>query len=240
MLSKILKIFLLLNILCAQLSFGQQFKDCETAFNLCGESPFLLSTETGIGTNDSFVDNTCVLGELNSIWLTWEITEGGLLTFELTANQIGDDIDFLLFKTSSTDICGDKELIRCMASGENIGAPAAESEICLGPTGLAIGETDVEEAAGCSPNDNNFLAPIETLVGEQYLLLINHNGTDDLGFTATFGGEASLNCTTVPINDLSINTTLDFNLFPSITNTCLLYTSPSPRDGLLSRMPSSA
>ena len=25
-----------------------------------------------------------------------------------------------------------------------------------------------------------------------------------------------------------------------VTNTCLLYTSPSPRDGLLSRMPSSA
>ena len=27
---------------------------------------------------------------------------------------------------------------------------------------------------------------------------------------------------------------------PMIMNTCLLYTSPSPRDGLLSRMPSSA
>ena len=27
---------------------------------------------------------------------------------------------------------------------------------------------------------------------------------------------------------------------PNKTNTCLLYTSPSPRDGLLSRMPSSA
>ena len=26
----------------------------------------------------------------------------------------------------------------------------------------------------------------------------------------------------------------------AITNNCLLYTSPSPRDGLLSRMPSSA
>ena len=26
----------------------------------------------------------------------------------------------------------------------------------------------------------------------------------------------------------------------TMTNTCLLYTSPSPRDGLLSRMPSSA
>ena len=29
-------------------------------------------------------------------------------------------------------------------------------------------------------------------------------------------------------------------LMPQIYNTCLLYTSPSPRDGLLSRMPSSA
>ena len=28
--------------------------------------------------------------------------------------------------------------------------------------------------------------------------------------------------------------------FDSIDNACLLYTSPSPRDGLLSRMPSSA
>ena len=29
-------------------------------------------------------------------------------------------------------------------------------------------------------------------------------------------------------------------LFDSHNNSCLLYTSPSPRDGLLSRMPSSA
>ena len=29
-------------------------------------------------------------------------------------------------------------------------------------------------------------------------------------------------------------------LYQKLTNTCLLYTSPSPRDGLLSRMPSSA
>ena len=28
--------------------------------------------------------------------------------------------------------------------------------------------------------------------------------------------------------------------FPMLISTCLLYTSPSPRDGLLSRMPSSA
>ena len=33
---------------------------------------------------------------------------------------------------------------------------------------------------------------------------------------------------------------LIINLPPGYTKTCLLYTSPSPRDGLLSRMPSSA
>ena len=30
------------------------------------------------------------------------------------------------------------------------------------------------------------------------------------------------------------------NIYGRLTNSCLLYTSPSPRDGLLSRMPSSA
>ena len=33
---------------------------------------------------------------------------------------------------------------------------------------------------------------------------------------------------------------LSVPLPPNTPNTCLLYTSPSPRDGLLSRMPSSA
>ena len=38
----------------------------------------------------------------------------------------------------------------------------------------------------------------------------------------------------------TINDTYNADLPTSIDNICLLYTSPSPRDGLLSRMPSSA
>ena len=38
----------------------------------------------------------------------------------------------------------------------------------------------------------------------------------------------------------SYNLVTDTNGFITLDNTCLLYTSPSPRDGLLSRMPSSA
>ena len=37
-----------------------------------------------------------------------------------------------------------------------------------------------------------------------------------------------------------IETPVTIGSYDPVTNNCLLYTSPSPRDGLLSRMPSSA
>ena len=39
---------------------------------------------------------------------------------------------------------------------------------------------------------------------------------------------------------LSLNPFAHFDLLGTLCMVCLLYTSPSPRDGLLSRMPSSA
>ena len=42
------------------------------------------------------------------------------------------------------------------------------------------------------------------------------------------------------ISDDDNRVTVDENLIGAGANICLLYTSPSPRDGLLSRMPSSA
>ena len=41
------------------------------------------------------------------------------------------------------------------------------------------------------------------------------------------------------LNDMSLEQKVGQIIMPEI-NSCLLYTSPSPRDGLLSRMPSSA
>ena len=51
-------------------------------------------------------------------------------------------------------------------------------------------------------------------------------------------GEVAVSGSTATL--LLNNTALDEGSDWFVTNPCLLYTSPSPRDGLLSRMPSSA
>ena len=45
---------------------------------------------------------------------------------------------------------------------------------------------------------------------------------------------------TVSVANTQITGLVTASQIATVANTCLLYTSPSPRDGLLSRMPSSA
>ena len=60
--------------------------------------------------------------------------------------------------------------------------------------------------------------------------------------TATVGGETETQSFTLNVSDVSLGYTgtMISNNVSETLFTCLLYTSPSPRDGLLSRMPSSA
>ena len=64
---------------------------------------------------------------------------------------------------------------------------------------------------------------------EGYTLKGAENKFDDKGNPLPFPG-----CTII------CNIPLNTDLSEQISSFCLLYTSPSPRDGLLSRMPSSA
>ena len=90
--------------------------------------------------------------------------------------------------------------------------------------------------------------------GDWSLLIISNNGDADpiayeRDFSLTVGTQATTTVTpTVTISDTNtpivnitstVATTVTDTADP-VTVTCLLYTSPSPRDGLLSRMPSSA
>ena len=168
---------------------AQEFKDCSNPLLLCGESPFTIDIIEGQGIDDQ-LNTTCLADEINSTWIELNIEEAGSLVFELSITGNTGDLDFALFLVENGD-CDNKQLVRCMASGETLGQ---DSEVCLGPTGLAFGETDIEELPGCSNESNNFLAPIEAMAGETYLLVVNEFTLSESNFQFSVGGSAVLGC----------------------------------------------
>ena len=173
-----------------------QHKDCDTALELCGNLPFHLVPTSGMGSTDAGVANTCVGQEFNSMWVKWTVMEDGIISFVLTPDSAGQDIDFIVYAPGDENDCIGKIPIRCMAAGANVGQPPQEWVNCSGPTGLAPGNTDAEEPPGCSSGSNNFLAPIEALAGDQYIMLVNEFSQSGHGYTLTFTGTAELSCIT--------------------------------------------
>ena len=93
----------------------------------------------------------------------------------------------------------------------------------LGATALTVFTTGTAQA------QNNF-TPADTTVSNTFTLDYKVGGVDQ----PQIDSSATPTIFTV---DRLIDLTVTSN---GPNNTCLLYTSPSPRDGLLSRMPSSA
>ena len=85
-------------------------------------------------------------------------------------------------------------------------------------------------------------APAFALDGGDVLKKINAAYAAQGGEIAA--GSVAVNGTTVTLNSVTFNSVADPAKKIPVGNVslegCLLYTSPSPRDGLLSRMPSSA
>ena len=73
-------------------------------------------------------------------------------------------------------------------------------------------------------------------------IAVEEIGSSPEGFLASPNYFIITNERPVPLGDkfTIMNTGKTPGLWEALTNCCLLYTSPSPRDGLLSRMPSSA
>lgn len=163
--------------------------DCSAAVVLCDRSPFLIENLNSVGSDRDEVDGTCINGETASSWYKWTADQSGTLEFTLTPNNIADDLDFAVFRLpNGLDECDNKELVRCMASGETGGASDRQNEPCMGATGLRVGETDLEETAGCQPGDNNFVAALEMVQGESYALVVNNFSESGSGFSIDFGG----------------------------------------------------
>ena len=187
-------------------SFNPNFppeSDCGDARLLCDKSPVYVEVQEGAGDDPNEAANTCLdAGSINSeqksSWYKWRAANSEELTFVLTPDFNGDDLDWVLYELpNGFENCGDKVAIRCMASGSN-GGDFSSWRVCVGPTGLRVGEDDVNEDAGCNNgfgenDDNAFLAPIILREGMDYALLVNffdfeNSSTGQTGFTIEFDG----------------------------------------------------
>jgi gliding motility-associated-like protein len=172
--------------------------DCPNAVVLCDKSPFVVDTLLGVGFMDPGVTNTCVNQELSSAWYKWTCATSGSLTFTITPNNYhpgfeSDDIDFVIFELpGGLDDCAHKQEVRCMASGANVGQPFNNWKRCNGPTGLASGDPDTEEPAGCTlASQNSFVNALDLVAGHSYALMINNFSQSGLGFSIDWGGTAT-------------------------------------------------
>lgn len=168
--------------------------DCPQAAILCDKSPFAVQSVTGAGNNITELnDATCFFNgqgtnyETNSTWFVWTCSVSGTLTFTLTPNNGPDDLDFVVYRLpNGIGNCAGKVVERCMASGQTANQ---NSEACLGPTGLRVGDPDVSEDAGCSnAGDDAWLAPLNMVAGQTYALCVNNFSSFGNGFGVEFGG----------------------------------------------------
>ncbi len=184
--------------------------DCPTAVLLCDKSAFTVQNIIGSGMDDNIDPSSCIQAEFASAWYTWTCDQPGSLTFTLTPNNPADDLDFAVFELpNGIDDCTNKQIIRCMASGENVGQPLSDWVACTGNTGLASGDPDVDEFPGCANSDNNFVSAVNMVAGQSYALLVNNFSNSGAGFSISWGGTGTF-----------LGPQADFNVMPELGVTC--------------------
>ena len=177
----------------APLAAQDRFSDCEGAIILCDKSDLIVKKLYGVGQELSEVGFTSCserLEERNTVWIKWQIGAPGLIEFTITPLENTDDIDFIVYRLDDNiRNCSQKFEVRCMASGQDIGAPVEESFPCTGKMGLTRNVADTRESDGCGDSHDNYLAAIDAKPGENYILYVN-NYTSANGFKLEWGGDA--------------------------------------------------
>ena len=125
------------------------------------------------------------------VWIKVKVSNRAELGFEISPKNTQDDIDFIVFRSTNGV---PSEAIRCMATGLQMDKTRMTQINCAGVTGLMQGEVDLMEDPGCSSQKSNFLKPISTGPGDEYLILITNYESID-GFILTWNGNAEFDPT---------------------------------------------
>jgi hypothetical protein len=131
------------------------------------------------------INHTCLEHPelLSTVWLEFEIENGTELSFVLSPLNSDDDIDFVLYEVNyEMPSSISQNLLRCVATGLNLGDNRANQNNCTGPTGIFPGASDITETSGCNRLKDNFVEAINTAPNSKYLLMVtNFKATN--GFT---------------------------------------------------------
>jgi gliding motility-associated-like protein len=184
--------------------------DCVDGVILCDKAPFTVQSISGAGSTTSEMNNSpCGLTETNSSWYIWTCDQAGTLEFTLTPTSQSDDLDFVVYELNNGN-CNNKTALRCMAAGD-----FTFPSVCMGPTGLGNGATDVSEQPGCSQNQDSWLAPLNMVSGKTYALVVNNYTSSGNGFNISFGGTGTFlgpkaDFVTNPVDNICIGQTVVF------------------------------
>lgn len=202
---------------------AQSRSDCNSGYIICDYSSVQLTQSASAGDNPSELDSftgECHSQEYQSTWFRWQCEESGNFHFTITPNDYvpggeSSDIDFAVFRLpSGIHNCEDKEMLRCMASGETGGCDFDDWIFCNGPTGLSVSSTDTAEQAGCTQcsggNDDNFVSAIDLEAGVSYALVVMKYSHPDIGFRIDWDGTAVLQDLGQACEQLMISSSEDF------------------------------
>ncbi|MBC7776028.1 MAG: gliding motility-associated C-terminal domain-containing protein [Phycisphaerae bacterium] len=164
--------------------------DCPTGTFLCSTAPLVVDQVFGAGNDPlELSDAPCLIGfagESSSAWYVFTAANNAKLTFTITPNAPDDDIDFVLYRLpNGPGDCTGKISERCMVAGDFTAASP-----CMGPTGLNLTATDINQPPGCAAGMDNFLRYLTLVPGRTYALCINNFTTIGNGFTIEWGQDA--------------------------------------------------
>lgn len=164
--------------------------DCPTSRVLCDKSSVFIEAVFDPGAMNNEVDpSTCIPEEIASSWFRWTCSKSGTLTLKLTPNKPEDDLDFAVYELpNGVDDCSGKRIIRCCASGENVGEPFELWKQCTGPTGMNLTSSDTQEDPGCNNGNDSWVKYIDMVEGKSYALFVNNFSQSGQGYTMEFGG----------------------------------------------------
>ncbi len=193
---KITRFLLLMNCLYLSTNYvysQSEHVECNNAQFLCDKNPLFIPYLSAKENTPISLSGTCFqpdFKETNTIWFKWLVAQSGDLSFTILPIVDSDDIDFVVYRLNSFDNCTDKEVVRCMAAGPNLGKDVKQNLLCTGATGLRVAATQNDQSSGCPDNGSNFLRPIEVQSGESYALFIN-NFHSSKGIQLEWGGSAT-------------------------------------------------